>query len=258
MLRAASELKNIAIAATDGEIGSVKDLYFDDMSWTVRYLVVDTGSWRPGRQVLISPHSVAGQPEADRIRVSLTREQVENSPPIDTDKPVNRQREISLSQYDQYPYDWEGPYRWGPVAYPGVPITPLPAGAMADQVVAGALDGGGDPHLRSVRDINEYSIAATDGDIGHVEDFVIDDRAWAIRYIIVDTGNWWPGKKVVTSPEWIQEVSWADSRVYVDLSREELNAAPEYVPGQPFERGYETRLFEHHNRRKYWERGAGG
>jgi hypothetical protein len=113
MLRTASELKGIGIAATDGDIGSVKDLYFDDVAWTIRYLVVDTGTWLPGRQVLISPMSIAGETSADKIPVALTRQQVADSPPIDADRPVDRQHEIELSRYYRYPYYWAGPYRWG-------------------------------------------------------------------------------------------------------------------------------------------------
>ena len=253
MLRTASELKGIAIAATDGDIGSVKDLYFDDMSWTVRYLVVDTGTWLPGRQVLVSPMSIRGGSSAEKIAVSLTREEVKNSPPIDADKPVNRQEEIELSRYYSYPYYWAGPYRWGLLAYPGLPPTAPPVDPVAAEMAAREREQQGDPNLRSVRDVTGYTLAALDGDIGHVEDFVVDDHAWAIRYMMIDTKNWWPGKKVVISPEWIREVSWADSKVHVDLTRSQVQSAPEYDPSRPIERDYEERLFQYHGRRKYWE-----
>jgi hypothetical protein len=111
----------------------------------------------------------------------------------------------------------------------------------------------GDSRLRSARDVMGYYIEATDGDIGHVDDFLIDDSEWAIRYMIVDTRNWWPGKKVLISPEWISQVSWPDSRVYVDLTREGVKTAPEYDPSRPVEREYETRLYRHHDRPSYWE-----
>ena len=255
MLRAAGAFKGLSIAATDGDIGSVKDLYFDDLTWTIRYLVVDTGAWLPGRQVLISPLAVRG-PVTDKVTVDLTRAQVEESPPIDADKPVDRQQEEALSRYYNYRYYWEGPYRWGLLAYPGMP--PVPAPVPGDPVVAEMLArererAAGDPSLRSARAVTGYYIAAQDGDIGHVDEFLVDDRAWAIRYLVVDTRNWWPGKKVVLSPEWIKTVSWADSRVYVDLRRDEIKAAPEYDAERPFDRDYENRLFEHHARRKYWE-----
>jgi hypothetical protein len=261
MLRAAGDFKGLSIAAADGDIGSVRDLYFDDLTWTIRYLVVDTGTWLPGRQVLISPLSVGGA-VTDKVMVDLTRAQVENSPPVEADKPVDRQQEEALSRYYNYRHYWEGPYRWGLLAYPGMP--PVPAPVAGDPVVAemAARERESvqrDPSLRSARDVTGYYIAARDGDIGHVDDFLVDDRAWAIRYLIVDTRNWWPGKKVALSPEWIKTVSWADSRVHVDLQREEIKAAPEYDPSRPFEREDETRLFEHYDRRKgsgrrkYWE-----
>jgi len=248
MLRTASHLKGTSIAATDGEIGSVQDLYFDDHSWTIRYLVVDTGTWLPGRQVLISPRSIMTVTDEARIPVSLTKSQVENSPSTDVDKPVERQYEEEYSQYYGYPYYWTGPYRWGATPYPGEGVLAVPEAA-----VAMPPRGGGDPSLRSTRNVTGYYIEATDGDIGHVDDFIVDTTAWAIRYMLIDTRNWWPGKKVLVSPEWINQVSWPDSRVYVDMSREAIKSAPEYDPNQPVERDYETRLFGHHNRRVYWD-----
>jgi sporulation protein YlmC with PRC-barrel domain len=255
MLKPASGFKGLTIAATDGDIGSVNDLYFDDLSWTIRYLVVDTGTWLPGRQVLISPLSV--RRVDDKILVDLTRNQVQNSPPVEADKPVNRQQEEAIARYYDQRYYWEGPYRWGLLAYPGmppVPTEPIPADGMGEEMAARERETpSGDPTLRSSRDVTGYYIAALDGEIGHVDDFLVEDRAWAIRYLLVATRNWWPGKKVLISPEWIKTVSWADSQVQVDLRRDEIKAAPEYDPSRPFDREYESRLIEHHNRRKYWE-----
>jgi sporulation protein YlmC with PRC-barrel domain len=247
MLRTASHLKGASIAATDGEIGSVHDLYFDDLTWTIRYLVVDTGTWLPGRQVLISPRSVRSAPNQDRVPVALTKEQVKGSPSIDTEKPVERQYEETYSQYYGFPYYWTGPYRWGTTPYPG-------EGPLSEARATSAMSPpGGNPSIRSVHNVTGYYVEAIDGDIGHVEDFLVDDREWAIRYMIVDTRNWWPGKKVIISPEWINRVSWPDSRVYVDMSREGVKTAPEYDADRPLEREYETRLFGHHNRRIYWD-----
>ena len=254
MLKPARGFKGLTIAAIDGDLGSVADLYFDDLSWTVRYLVVDTGSWLPGRQVLISPLSV--REAGDKVMVDLTQAQVKESPPVETDRPVNRQQEEAIARHYDQRYYWEGPYRWGLLAYPGmppVPTAPIPAGGIAEEMAARERETLDDPSLRSTRDVTGYYIAALDGDIGHVEDFLIDDRAWAIRYLVVDTRNWWPGTKVVLSPEWIKTVSWPDSQVHVDLCRDEIEAAPRYDPSRPFDRAYENRLLEHHNRRKYWE-----
>jgi hypothetical protein len=259
MLRPASGFKGLSIAATDGDIGSIRDLYFDDLTWTVRYLVVDTGSWLPGRQVLISPLSVRGENQGDRVAVSISKEQVENSPSIDADKPVDRQHEEALARYYDQRFYWEGPYRWGLLAYPGMPPMPADTVPISPELVPAHVAGRdrstaeGDPTLRSTRDVIGYYIAARDGDIGHVEDFLVDGRVWALRYVVVDTRNWWPGRKVVVSPEWITTVSWPDSKVRVDLTQAAIKAAPEYDPARPFERDYEAQLFEHHGRRKYWE-----
>jgi uncharacterized protein YrrD len=252
MLRTAGELKGVTIEAMDGDIGSVQDLYFDDHTWTVRYVVVDTGTWLPGRQVLVSPFAFQSVPGAPRLRTSLTKERVQNSPSIDADRPVNRQREIEFSQYYGYPYYWAGPNRWGDLAYPA-----MPPPSKVDQEVLESLareQEGGDPHLRSARDVMGYYIHATDGDLGHVEDFLVDAETWAIRYIIVDTRNWLPGRHVLVSPEWIQQVSWEDSKVYVELSKRHIEAAPEFDPSIPLAREHEERLYDHLGRSKYWER----
>ena len=247
MLRTTSSMKGTTIAATDGDIGSIQDLYFDDLTWTIRYLVVDTGTWLPGRRVLISPMSVRASTASGKVAVALTKGQVENSPSVDTDLPVNRQYEEEYSSYYGYPPYWSGPYRWGTMAYPGE-LAPAAGTISTDAAMPS-----GDPTLRSTRDVTGYYIEATDGDIGHVEDFMVDDRAWAIRYMMVDTRNWWPGKKVIVSPEWIRSVSWTDSKVRVGLTREGVKTAPEFDPEHPLERDYETRLYTHYGRRNYWD-----
>lgn len=260
MQRTVSDLKGLSIAATDGDIGSVQDVEFDDASWTARYLVVDTGTWLPGRRVLISPISARGvDAPGGRLSVSLTKAQVEACPSVDADKPVDRQYEVEYSRYYGYPYYWTGPFRWGATRYADEAfitggLAPLPVVEVPPPPPEPPpLEGPGDPHLRSAREVMGYHIEATDGDIGHVEDFVVDDREWAIRYMIVGTRNWWPGKKVLISPEWISRVSWSDSRVYVDLTREGVKAAPAYDPERPLEREYESRLYGHYGRRNYWE-----
>src|SRR5439155_1704239 len=212
MLRTAGDLKGVTIEAMDGDIGSVQDLYFDDHTWTVRYLVVDTGTWLPGRQVLISPFAFQVVPGASRLRTSLTKEQVKGSPSIDTDRPVDRQREIAFSQYYGYPYYWVGPYRWGDLAYPTLPIAVPQPGALEQELLAHQREDT-DPHLRSARDVMGYYIHATDGDLGHVEDFLVDAETWAIRYCIVDTRNWLPGRAVGAHQIGQRFASWHEFRV---------------------------------------------
>jgi hypothetical protein len=245
MQRLISDLKGYAIGAKDGDIGAVDDFLFDDELWTIRYLVADTAKWLPGRRVLISPIAL-GHVETDekRISVSLTREQVKNSPDLDS-RDISREHEMSYYDYYGWPYYWIGGAVWGLGTVPGnlAQEKKLPAEAP--------LQPGEEPHLRSAKEVTGYYIEAKDGDIGHVEDFVIDDESWEIRYMIVDTKNWWPGKKVLISPEWIETVSWSDSRVYVELSRDSIQSGPEFDP-KNLNRDYETRLHKHYDRPGYW------
>ncbi len=244
-------LKGFAIGATDGEIGTVTQVYFDDQTWAIRYLVVDTGGWLGGRIVLISPISVFNTDhEAKRLDVALTREQVEKSPDIDTHRPVSRQYEAAYFGYYGYPYYWEGPNLWGPSFDPERTVIQTTASAetAAERVRRASLDS----HLRSTEALTGYHIGAAGGEIGHLDGFVFDDRAWAIRYVEVATRNWWPGKKVLVSPEWIEKVSWSDTKVYVGLNREEIQSAPKYDESIPISRDYEDRLFAHYGRPPYW------
>jgi hypothetical protein len=251
MLTKTSHLKGFAIRATDGELGTVDQLYFDDETWAIRYLTVETGGWLGGRQVLISPISVVQTDwQAKRLDVALTKKQVENSPDIDTHQPVSRQHEAAYLGYYGYPNYWSGPFLWGAAFYPSdlaIPTTTSKE-ALADNIRRESTDS----HLRSVEAVTGYHIEANDGEIGHVEGFVVDDEAWAIRYMEVATRNWWPGKKVLVSPAWIQRVSWTDSNVYVGLSREAIQKGPEYIESMPITREYEGKLYTHYGRPPYW------
>jgi hypothetical protein len=263
MLRRFTDICGYTIGATDGDVGSVEDLYFDDLSWTVRYLVVDTGTWLSGRKVLVSPASLRGFDHVGkRVMTTLTRRQVEASPSIDTAKPVSRQHETALqSHYGYEPY-WAGPYRWGPYAYPyplpetGLlpPITAAPQESQVAEDLAVREREGQDPHLRSARAVRGYGLRATDGELGHVEDFLVDEHDWAIRYLIVDPRNWWPGPHVLVATDWIRGVSWDDSAVDVDVSRDAVRNAPHYAPEREFGRDEEIRLYGHHGRPGYWDR----
>jgi hypothetical protein len=257
MLHTLSALDGFSLGAKDGDIGSVEDFYFDDEKWTIRYLAADTGTWLSGRKVLISPTSLGkAEMKHERIPVSLTREQIENCPHIDEHKPISRQYETELHDYYGYPYYWRGPYLWGPVAYPGalaVPPPTLKRDSQAKELNAiRERQRTQDQHLRSTREVTNYYIEASDGEIGHVEDFVLDDGDWAIRYIIVDTRNWWPGKKVLLSPHWISNVSWSESKARVELPRDRIRQAPEYDAYHPITREFEQRVYQHYERPAYW------
>lgn len=248
-------LYGCTIQAADGEAGKLVDTYFDDMKWISRYLVVDTGGWLGGRKVLISPVTVEEvRDEGDALRVGLTKSEVEHSPDINLDKPVSKQQIVELHEYYGWPAYWGGSMTMG-TATPGVYPMIL---AGVDQVEGEMKDGGpsekyrGDPHLRSTREVSGYDIQALDGEIGHVEDFFVSDKDWAVRYLLVDTRDWLPGREVLIAPAWIERVDWADRAVYVGLKREEVETSPEYDPESPPGREHEMRLYEHYRRRGYW------
>lgn len=257
MLRSVQELKGCTIRSSDGDIGSVEQLYFDDEAWGVRYLVVDTGGWLTGHDVLISPMSIQRVDITQRaIDIPLTREQIKNSPPIDTHKPVSRQHEADYLGYYGYPAYWGGPMLWGLGAFPYPAERELaPAAALnPDLAEADEAQNEEDSHLRSTDEVTGYDIQATDDSIGEVDDFLFDDEAWAIRYIVIDTSSWWTGgKKVLISTRWIEGIDWPDRKVRVQLTRDEVQRSPEYDAAQPLDRTYEGLLHEHYRRPGYWD-----
>lgn len=257
MLRNVSTLHGYTIHATDGELGTVDQFFFDDEHWTVRYLVVNAGNWLTGRLVLISPISIkAIDWDTQKVAVNLTRQQVENSPDLDTDQPVSRQKEAELYKYYDYPAYWGGPGTWGAGIYPGLmggyePI--MPAVPDAAKQTGDDTQTPGDPHLRSTREVSNYGIQASNGEIGHVDDFIIDDQSWTIRYLVIDTRNWWPGKKVLLAPQWIQTVDWSTASVVVNQTREAIKGEPEYDPSRPLTREDEVALYAKYQQTPYWD-----
>lgn len=254
MLRNMQELKNYTIGAIDGEVGKVADFFFDDQSWVIRYLVVDTGSWLTSRKVLISPYSLqAADWEHKRLPVRITREQVKHSPDIDTEKPVSRQHEMAYADYYRYPYYWGGSGFWGNGMY--FPIEPMRSDeAEAYAQAERARDQSDDPHLRSCKAVVGYHIHASDGDIGHVQGMLVDEEGWAIRYLVVETSNWWMGHQVLIPPEWITDVSWEDSKVTINLTRQTIQNSPRYESSADLNRSLELELYSHYGRANYWER----
>lgn len=233
MLINAHEMKGAAIIARDGAIGEVEDLYFDDEKWTARYLVVKAGALLFRRDVLVSPISIEKVDVANnQVIVNLTRDQVKNSPDIDTQKPVSRQHETAFMDYYGYPYYWGGPYLWGDSAFPATLAMPP---AVESQMAAAATarlrqsEDSYDERLRSVNEVRGYHIEAADGEIGHVDDFVIDDRDWGIRSIVIKTGGWLSGRKTIVSTQSIEGISWTESKMFVNLTRDQIASSPEYV-----------------------------
>lgn len=256
MLRKVTDLNGYSLHAIDGELGKVKDVFFDDEKWTIRYLVVETGSWLNSRQVLISPYSVESVNGGDQsITVRLTQQQVKDSPDIDTHQPVSRQMESSLTHYYGLGNYWVGPELWGTGAYPivGAP-TDGHIPNRAEELLARASDNPDDYRLRSADNVKGHHIQGTDEEIGHVEDFLFDDENWALRYFVVDTRNWWPGgRKVLLATHWIDQIDWAQSLVRVRLTQEQIRNSPEYDPDMPLTRETETSIHLHYGMRNYWE-----
>jgi hypothetical protein len=219
MLEKASTLKGYSLSSLDGEIGTVGDFFFDDRYWTIRYLLADTGGWLSGRQALISPGDLSperGRPH--RFSVGLTKEKIKESPYLEPGTPVSQQLENSRFGY----FGW-------PMYY---------------------------PHLRSTKEMRDYNLAACDGEIGHVQDLLIDSATWKIRYLVIDTRNSSDDKYVVVAPEWIDRVSWKEAKVFTSLSSASITPAPEYRTESPPTREYEERLHRHYGRPGYWTAGS--
>jgi hypothetical protein len=264
MFRRLGDLNGMAIAAADGEVGGVADAFLDDASWTVRYIVVDTGTWLPGRHVLLSPAAIeAIDFERRQLVTRLTRAQIERGPDVDTHMPISRQKEVELAVHYQYPYYWSGPLRWGadPYVYgggrplAGVPPAadaPAPSAAASEEMAARLAPE--DAHLRSASEVKGYAIQATDGELGEVEDFLFDDATWAIRYLEVDPRRWWPSAHVLVSVEWVREIDWEESKVVVEVTRDAVRNAPPYDPSARMDREWERGLHRHYGRPGYWER----
>ena len=221
------------LGASDGEIGHVKDFYFDDQNWAVRYVVADTGSWLPGRLVLISPHAFGSLDQAGKVmRVSLTRKQIEGSPLIESHKPVSRQYEEAYYRYYGWPFYWQGDGLWGMSGFPilELPSNPLPTepGPASHRHSEPA-----DAHLRSTQAVNGYHLQASDGLNGHVCDFMMDAQNWAIRQLVIKTGHRFSGKEVQIPTRVVDRISWEESKVYVNVTKEAIEQSPAY-PVSPF------------------------
>ena len=240
MLNSVKDLKGFSLVAGSDEIGHLHELYFDDHLWVVRHLVVDTGGWMSGRRVLVSPHAVQSiDVEQRQLQVSLTRQQVENAPDADTDRPVSRQYEIAAYDFYGYPYYWNGAGLWGmfdmPIAGVVVPPRPLPDDNADTAAAQPELSGHPDPTLRSSREVTGYAVAATDGAIGHVHDFLFDARTWQVLLMVVDTHDWLPDRLVLIPPAWVEAVDWTAHHVRVNVSRQRVESSPAYKAGQTFQ-----------------------
>ncbi len=258
------EIARLDIQAQGDNAGKIEDVYFDDQAWFVRYFVVNTGSWLLGRRVLIAPLAVAAPDWTQRIlSVKLTKQQVQDSPDIDLEQPVTRQHLIDLHQYydwpmfggadpmfnsslvSLYPSDWAARNQSAEQQTETWNRAEQSADAPANQEP-------GDPHLCSAQDVRHYHVRTVDGEVGHVEDFFVSEEDWIVRYLLVDSRRWLPGRKFLIAPAWIESISWADAEVRTTVTRDQVERSPEYTPAQVIERDYEIQLYHHYEVPGYW------
>ncbi len=223
MLQNIKEIYGTKLLASDGAIGHVKDFYFDDKTWVVRYLVADTGSWLTGRQVLLTPHTLGKwEPSEKTLQVGLSKLQIEKSPPIESHLPVSRQYELEFYRYYGLPNYWDGAAMWGLGGFPV--MLPPPAVEMENLPQHTHRD---DKHLQSTHAVDGYQIHASDGELGTVSGFMIDDKSWAIREVVVETGHWYSGKQILISPGAIERISYEESAVFVSLTKADIQRTAE-------------------------------
>ena len=222
MQRDLKTLYGYKLASLDGDIGHVKDFYFDDENWVVRYLVADTGSWLTGRLVLISPHAFGrfNEVEGKAMIVNLTRKQIEDSPSIDCHLPVSRQHEIDSFNHYGWPAYWNGGSLWGFGDFPVAPPPPSEGRAPGRPVRHRA-----EKHLRSTKVVTGYEVQSTDGPIGRVIGLRVDDTTWEVHTLVVETGHWYSGKEILIATGKVKRISYEDSKVFMSLTKEDIQRA---------------------------------
>jgi hypothetical protein len=238
------------VSATDGDVGNVVDFLLDDEHWFIRYLVVDTGAFLNRHEVLISPISFSEvEWPIQRFHLNLTKDNVKNSPNVDTHKPVSRQQEEDFHNYYGYPHYWNYSNVTGSQTHPNWIAT-----ENRSKISRSRTDQLGDIHLRSAKEVRGYNIQASDESIGHIDDFIVEDDIWEIRYLVIDTSNWWFGKRVLVAPQWANRISWEQRNVCIDMSRQAIQDSPVYDSSVTLNREYETRLHDHYGEQGYWSK----
>lgn len=258
MLRRLEELQGYELVASDGIVGSLHDVFLDDETWTVRYFAVDTGLWL-GRLVLVSPISIESPDwQGRRIPLRVTRDEIERSPDLLSRARFTREEEREFAAYYGYPQYWGGVTLWGWADRPGALASAPPPGYVPPAALdPGAANADADALTTSIfsgRDIRGYHIHALDGEIGHIDDFIIDEDNWSVRYLQIDTSNWIGGKTVLLSTRWVQRIDPADGKLHVEVTKERIENGPQFDPDQPIDRAFEERLHQHYGLPAYWER----
>jgi hypothetical protein len=247
MLWNASAISQYTIEAIDGPVGTVSDFLFDDSSWSVRWLVVDTGKWLTGRKVIL-PTAVLGHPDptTGTFSVRLTLQQVEDSPEIDPERPASRRAETRVYEHYRWNPYWGGGYMSGYIGSYG--MTPFPVSGSNDQKfeIAAAERNINSSTLCSVEVVTGYHIEARDGDLGHIEDFLVEDGDWSIHFLVVDTRNWWVGKRVLISPKSVLDIDWQERMVTLDVDRQKVKDSPAYDPSTTVDKAFEQQFHRHY------------
>lgn len=243
MIWSALNLRGYKLHATDGTLGEAEDFLFADQNWAVRYLVADTSRWLAGRKVLIATAAL-GRPDFDRheLPVALTKQKIKDSPSVEASSDITPREEALLHEH----YGWSP--NWGGQGVPlaGYEIGIIPPSGFSDHVAAR-----GSIHLHSMNEVEGYAVEATDGDLGHVDDFLVDEQ-WQVRYLSIDTERRLPAKETVVAVDWLRGIQWGDRKVIVALSREQIRESPPYDPARGLPRDYEERLYHHYQRHGYW------
>ncbi|NQU43209.1 PRC-barrel domain-containing protein [bacterium] len=250
MIRSLKEIEGYGIQAKDRRIGHVADFLFDVKAAVVRYLVVDTRNWLLGKKVLIAlPALGTVDSEEETFSVGLTADQVKESPDMEADRPVSRQKELELHRY----YEW-APYWWPAGGLEGGALTvPAPEEFLEEKGAVDRRREAEDPNLWSLNDIAGYDVHASDGAVGHIEDMLANDSGWLVRYYVINTRKWLPGgRHILVASDWVTNVSWNAREAAVDLSRDIIRSSPEYDSSQPVSREYEGVLYEHYGKSEYW------
>jgi hypothetical protein len=244
MLRSLKDLRGFAAQARDGDLGPVRDFYFDDVTWRIRYAVVDTGGWLSGRRVLVSPESIdVPGPGQRTLNVQLDKRTVEDGPSIGEERPVSRQDELLVREHFGWAPYWGAPFLHAPTTE----LAALRSDGRNIEAASGASNDD-DPHLRSVDEVTGYHLRATDGEIGHVDDYIVELPDWRIRFLVADTRNLIPGRRVLLARAWVRDVRWPEGRIVIDLPREAVKNSPPFDPSAAVNEETVRRMFDYYGR----------
>ncbi|NGP46129.1 PRC-barrel domain containing protein [Bacillaceae bacterium SIJ1] len=278
MLYKGKELESYKLGATDGDIGKIEDFYFDESQFVVRYIVADTRTWFFGGEVLLSPEAFQKVDPSDRIvHVNLTKDQIKDSPKPNQEQPINRQFEKDLSDFHGWRYYWLSAggagagYNTPGTGAPGpvVPVAPVPEEAgshsqrnldeTVDETHEGYEEKELEEHLQhensqlqSMDDLKGYEVHVKEGYVGKIDDMILEDGTWKIRYLVVDVGIGIDTKLVLISPDWVKEISWIDQTITAPLEHDLVEHAPVFEEDQPLTREYEEKLYDYYNQQRYW------